>query len=62
MTWWNILPHHEIFCDMVEYSLASHGIFFHVTSIVCSEINNGLLTLNMGLAKKAIESTNVLGQ
>ncbi len=60
MMWQNILPCHKIF--MVEYSLTYHGIFCHITSMVCSKINNGLLTLNMGLAKKAVESTNVLGQ
>ncbi len=58
----NILPHHEIFFDMVKYSLTSHGIFCHVTSMVCSKTNNGLLTLNMGLAKKVIESTNAFEQ
>jgi hypothetical protein len=30
--------------------------------MVCFEINNGLLILNMGLAKKAIESNNAFGQ
>jgi hypothetical protein len=54
MTWWNILPHHIIFYDVVRYYLTSLGIFSHITSMVCSKMNNGLLTLNMGLAKKAI--------
>jgi hypothetical protein len=43
---WNIL------WQAMEY-------FCHVTSMVCFKINNGLLTLNMGLAKKAIESSIV---
>lgn len=56
------MSHHEIFYDVAKYSLTSHGIFFHVASMVCSKTNNGLLTLAMVVAKKAIESTNALGQ
>ncbi len=48
--WWNILPCHEIFHDVAKYCMTSHGIFCHITSMVCFNINNGLLTLNMGLA------------
>lgn len=48
---WNILNifvcHVEILCDMAKYSMASHGIFCHITCVVCSKINNGLLTLNV---------------
>ncbi len=62
MTWQNILPCHKIFYDMEKYSLTSHGIFCHITSMVCYKLNNGLLTLNMGLAKKVVERTNVFGQ
>jgi hypothetical protein len=44
----NILVGHvEILCDMAKYSMASHGIFCHITCVVCSKINNGLLTLNV---------------
>jgi hypothetical protein len=46
----------KLFHDMVEYSLTSHGIFCHVTSMVCFEINNGLLIMNMGLAKKVVKN------
>ncbi len=41
---------------MVKYYLTSPGIFCHITSMVCLEMKNGLLTLNMGLAKKAINN------
>jgi hypothetical protein len=48
---WNILNilvgHVEILCDMAKYSMASHGIFYHITCVVCSKINNGLLILNV---------------
>ncbi len=58
MTWQNILPTtYIIFCDMVKYSLISPGIFCHITSMVCLEMKNGLLTLNMGLAKKVINNS-----
>jgi hypothetical protein len=33
--------------------------FCHVTCMVYSGINNGLLTLNMGLAKKVVKSNMV---
>jgi hypothetical protein len=56
VTWQNILPHRITFRDMVEYSLTSLGTFCHVASMVCFEMNNGLLILNMGLAKKAINN------
>ncbi len=46
----------KLFHDMVEYSLTSHGIFCHVTSMICFEINNGLLIMNMGLAKKVVKN------
>jgi hypothetical protein len=62
VTWWNILPRHKIFYDVAKYSLTSHEIFCYITSMVSSMLNNGLLILDMVLAKKAIESTNVLGQ
>jgi hypothetical protein len=62
MAWWNILPCHRIFHDMEKYSLTNHGIFCHITSMVCFKINNGLWNLNIGLAKKVVESINVLGQ
>jgi len=42
----------NILWQAMEYSC-------HVTSMVCFKINNGLLTLNMGLAKKAVESSIV---
>jgi hypothetical protein len=32
---------------MAKYSMASHGIFCHITCVVCFKINNGLLTLNV---------------
>ncbi len=47
------------FYDVTKYSLTSLGIFCHFTSMVCSEMNNGLLTLNMGLAKKAVNNNIV---
>ncbi len=54
----------KIFCDMVKYSTTWPNIlwqameyFFHVTCMVCYGINNGLLTLNMGLAKKVGKSS-----
>jgi hypothetical protein len=34
-------------------------IFRHVTSMVCPEMNNGLLTLNTGLAKKVVNNNIV---
>jgi hypothetical protein len=49
----------EILCDMVEYSMTCHGIFCHVTCVVCYGINNGLLILNMGLASRTIKSNIV---
>ncbi len=61
-----------LLCDVAKYFATSHGIlaitkyfltnlgiFCHVTSLVCSDMNNGLLTLNMGLAKKAINTSIV---
>ncbi len=42
--------------DVAKYSFTSHGIFCHVKSMVCSKMNNGLFTLNMGLAKKAVKN------
>ncbi len=59
MMWPNILPCLEIFYDMAKYSLTSHGIFCHVTSMVCSKMNNGLLTLNINLTKKVVKSNIV---
>ncbi len=56
MTWWNIQSCHGIFYGMAKKNLTSHWIFCHLTSMVCFEINNGLLTLHMGLAKRAMES------
>jgi hypothetical protein len=50
---------HIIFHDVAKYFLTSHGIFCHVTSMVCSNMNNDLLSLNMGLAKKVVESSIV---
>jgi hypothetical protein len=44
---------------MEKYTLENHGIFYHITCMVCFEINNGLLILNMGLAKKVVESNMV---
>jgi hypothetical protein len=46
----------ELLSDVTKYFLTSHRIFCHVTSIVCFDISNGLLILNMDLAKKPIES------
>jgi len=57
VTWRNILSCHIRFHDVAKYFLTSHGIFCHVTSMVCSDMNNDLLSLNMGLAKKAVESS-----
>ncbi len=58
---WNIpnifVCYMEILYDMVEYSMTCHGIFYDVTCMVCSRINNGLLTLNMGLANRTIKSS-----
>jgi hypothetical protein len=45
--------------DITKHYLANLIIFFHVTSMVCYEMNNGLLTSNMGLAKKAINNSIV---
>jgi hypothetical protein len=42
----------EIFYHIIEYFAMSHLWFF-------SKMNNGLLTLNMGLAKKAINNNIV---
>jgi len=56
--WKNLLPHDGRFCDMAKYSTTSHGIFCHVPTMVCSEMN-GLLILNMGLAKKVVKSSIV---
>ncbi len=47
----------EIVCDMVKYSMTCHGIFCHVTCVVCYGINNGFLILNMGLASNDIKSS-----
>jgi hypothetical protein len=53
---WNIVNifmcHVELLSDVTKYFLTSHRIFCHVTFIICFDINNGLLILNMGLAKK----------
>ncbi len=71
MTWWNIPWCGEIswlgkiVCDIVKYYVMSHNIFRQVMEylathiMVCYEINNGLLTLNMGLTKKVIENNIV---
>jgi len=48
-----------LLCDGAKYFTASHGIFCHATSMVCSKLNNGFLTLNMGLAKKVVKSSIV---
>jgi hypothetical protein len=45
--------------DVAKYYLTILGIFCHVTSMVYFEMNNGLLTLNMGLAKKTINNNIV---
>jgi hypothetical protein len=55
----NILSCHIIFHDVAKYVLTSHGIFCHITSMVCYDMNNDLLNLNMGLAKKVVESSIV---
>ncbi len=62
MMWQNILPCYRIFCDVAKYSLTSDGIFAmsHPWFVLTS--TNGLLILNMGLAKKVVETTNALGQ
>jgi hypothetical protein len=56
--WWNILPHHKIFHDVAKYSLISHGIFCHITSMVCFMINNGLLTMTWVWLKKSSRATS----
>jgi hypothetical protein len=47
---------------VAKYSLTSDGIFAmsHPWFVLTS--TNGLLILNMGLAKKVVETTNALGQ
>ncbi len=52
-------PRGNIFSDVEKYSLTSYGIFCHIVCMVCYGINNGILTLNMGLAKKVVESSMV---
>jgi hypothetical protein len=44
----------KILDDVAKYSMTWHGIFCHITYIFF-RINNGLLTLNMGLANRVLE-------
>jgi hypothetical protein len=44
----NLKWHGKIFHD-------NHGIFRHVTCMICFGINNGLLIMNMGLVSKALK-------
>jgi hypothetical protein len=53
---WNI-P--SIFVCHMEIIKWCGEIFCHVTSMGCFKINNGLLTLNMGLAKEVVKSNIV---
>ncbi len=57
---WNILPHHIQFSTWkiiyYKYSMTWHGIFFHVTCMICCGINNKLLTINMDLTNIAINN------
>ncbi len=44
----------QISNDVIKYSMTCHQIFCHITKVFL-KINKGLLTLNMGLANKALE-------
>jgi hypothetical protein len=50
---WNIFSIFECHMEIIEWC---NEIFCHITSMGRSKINNGLLTLNMSLAKKVIKS------
>jgi hypothetical protein len=50
---WNIFSIFLWHMEIIKW----HGeIFYYVTSMGHSKINNGLLTLNMGLAKKVVNN------
>ncbi len=50
-TSWNIpkifVCHMELICDVAKYSMFCHEILCHLTCVICSRINNDLLTLNI---------------
>jgi hypothetical protein len=54
-TKFSIIFHGKISSDGAKYLMTSHGIFYHATKLFF-RINKGLLTLNMGLENKALES------
>ncbi len=49
------LPHgNNIWCSKIFHS---HGIFYHITCMICWGINNDLLILNMDLANIIVNSS-----
>ncbi len=59
-TSWNIpnifICRVEIIYDVVKYSTFCHGIFYHITCMICWGINNDLLTLNMDLVNIVVDN------
>jgi hypothetical protein len=59
-TSWNIpnvfVCHMEIIYGVTKYSMPCHGIFYHITCVICCGINNVLLILNMDFVNIGIDN------